>query len=114
MPDPKNVFEVSFSKVGEFFAHAGNFLKGIAVNVWCAFYPLLKSEAALFVAEFKGDAIQIAIRAAGEATVKDKIKFFGIEIAKVFLAKGKAEVRDHLVNLLREVVVAELKAKGIL
>ncbi|TRZ47997.1 hypothetical protein D4S03_10520 [bacterium] len=111
----KNWFEASLQKAQDMFKAAGSFLKGIGIDIWMAFYPLLKSEAALFVAEFKADAIAVAIQAfkAGGSPM-DKVQFFGVEMAKIFLAKGKTAVADHLLNLLREVVVAELKAKNII
>lgn len=87
----------------------------ISKDVLVAFYPLLKSEAAHFVTSYKDFGIKVAIEAAKMSTTnKDKIAYFGKTMLEFLKKEGVTEVKEHLVSLLREVVVSELKSKNIL
>ncbi len=82
----------------------------VSKDIVLKFLSVMKSDAGKFVAEYKDDALRIALEAAklSRASVKDKVAYFAKEIAKVV----KEGIPDHFINLLREIAVAELKAKG--
>lgn len=83
----------------------------VSKDIVLKFLSVMKSDAGKFVAEYMDDALRIALEAAklSRASVKDKVAYFAKEIAKVVKEAG---IPDHFINLLREIAVAELKAKG--
>lgn len=110
-----NWFVHLFRHFGGALKTAGTYIGDFAEEVFKAFLPILKGEAGKFVALLKDDAIRIAIAAASAATGPGgKVSYFAVEIGKAAAAQGIHIIKDHLVNLLREVVVAELKEKKII
>lgn len=110
----------------DFFKKVGSAIKGgakkvasvtvdFSQDVFFAFKPLLETEAAEFVKDFRDIALKIVLQAAAQFTNNgDKVKFFAKELGKAAKTEGIHFLKDHLVNLLREVVVAEAKARNLI
>ena len=112
---PRNWFIRLFTKIGGVFKSSGVYVGDFAEDVFKAFMPIMKTTAAAFVTTLKEDAIQIVMQAEEQGGgTRAKISYFATELAKVAVKRGYAEVKDHWVNLLREVVIAELKNRGTL
>lgn len=109
-------FVIQFArKIGGVFHKGADYVVEFSREVFDAFLPILKAESGEFVRDFKDFAEKTAILAAQQFTTNgDKIKFFAKEIAKEAKNRGIPFVKEHLVNLLREVTVSLLKAKGLL
>lgn len=111
----KNFIIRFFEKIGGEAHKAVDYVADCAKDVFVAFLPLLKAEAGEFVRSYKDVAIKFAIEAAKMGgSSKNKIAYFGKEMLAHLKSQDITDVRDHLINLLREVVVAELKAKKVI
>lgn len=95
--------------------HAGaDYVVDISKDVFEAFLPLLKTEAADFIRKYRDYAVKVVIDAASLATNKEKMTYFSKQMVAYLKDNGVHIIKEHLLNLLREIVVTELKSKKMI
>lgn len=93
---------------------AVDYVVDISKDILAAFLPFLRTEAAQFVKLYRDYAIKVALEAAKLCVSnKEKVAYFGKQMIAYLKSDGVMDVKDHLINLLREIVVAELKSKKL-
>ena len=92
------------------FKFIGRALKSGFKAIWKVFGPLLKSEAFEFAGNFFPSAISVVLNTAiKEGLSNEEKKRDAVDELKRLLVQSGAEFKDHFIELIIELAVAELK-----